>query len=194
MKKFITTLSLSAFIAISFSACGEQPKPNKKEEADFRCRIDGQLQPEWVCGNDTGVEGAYTAVASAPMSKMGRNFTQVEAIAQGRNALARTIEVKVKNKIEQFARSTGVGSSEVADKVSTQVSKQVANVTLSGSRMMKSRLVGNTLYVLVGVPEKSVNQTAKEAVKSSYKNDKALWQQFQAQKAQDSLDKEFPDN
>lgn len=191
MNKFITTLSLSALVAVTFSACGAQPAP--KEEADFRCKIDGQLQPEWVCGNEIMVEGAYTAVASAPMSQLGRNFTQTEAIAQGRNALARTIQTEVKNKVESFARSTGVGSSEVAEKVSTQVSKQVAKVSLSGSKMMKSRVVGNTLYVLVGVPEKSVNETAKKAVKTSFKNDEALWQQFQSKKALESLDQEFPE-
>lgn len=186
MKKFITTLSLSALVAASFSACSSEPKP----EADFRCRIDGMLQPEWVCGNDIAIEGTITAVGSAPMSQLGRGFTQNEAIAQGRTALAQQIEVTVKAKIEQFARSTGTASAEVAEKVSTQVAKQVAQVTLNGSKMLKSRLVGNTLYVLVGVPEKAINAS----VKSSYKNDEALWQQFQSQKALDSLDNEFPTN
>ena len=193
MKKFISTLSLSALVAVTFSACGAQPAP-QEEKADFRCRIDGQLQPEWVCGNDIMVEGAYTAVASAPMSALGMSFTKTEAVSQARNELARILEVQVKNKVEQFARSTGIGSAEVAEKVSTQVSKQVAKVTMSGSKMMKSRQVGNTLYVLVGVPEKPVNAAAKKAIKTSLKNDEALWQQFQSKKALDSLDQEFPEN
>ena len=33
----------------------------------------------------------------------------------------------------------------------------------------------------------------KEAVKSSYKNDEALWQQFQAKNALEGLEKEFPE-
>jgi len=184
-------LSLAAITAVSFSACGAAPAP-QKEEADFRCRIDGQLQPEWVCGNETMVEGALTAVGSAPMSKLGMNFTRNEAVNNARSELARQIQVQVKTKIEQFARSTGVGDAETADKVSTQVSKSVAKTTMSGSRMMKSRKVGNTLYTLVGVPEKTVNAAAKKQVKTSLHNDQALWQQFQSKKALDSLEAEFP--
>ena len=191
MNKFITTLSLAALVAVSFSACGAAPAP-KQEEADFRCRIDKVLQPEWVCGNETMVEGAMTAVGSAPMSALGMSFTKTEAVSQGRSELARQIQVQVKTKVEQFARSTGIGDKETAEKVSTQVSKQVAKVTMQGSKMMKSRQVGQSLYVLVGVPEKTVNAAAKKQVKTSLKNDAALWQQFQSKKALDSLESEFP--
>ena len=50
------------------------------------------------------------------------------------------------------------------------------------------------MYVLVVLDPASIanaKNAMKEAVKTSYKNDKALWQQFQAQKADQSLDKEI---
>jgi hypothetical protein len=37
-----------------------------------------------------------------------------------------------------------------------------------------------------------MNQEIKNQVKSSYKNDNALWQQFQAKNALEDLEKEFP--
>jgi hypothetical protein len=50
--------------------------------------------------------------------------------------------------------------------------------------------------MLVTVPAENVNKEVKkaykEAVDSSFKNDNALWQQFQSKQALESLDKEFP--
>ena len=48
------------------------------------------------------------------------------------------------------------------------------------------------MYVLVGIGENSMNKEVQNNVRSSYKNDDALWQQFQAKNALESLEKEFP--
>ena len=54
------------------------------------------------------------------------------------------------------------------------------------------------IYMLVTVPESSVNQEVKKAYKntvdSSFQNNNALWQQFQSKQALENLDKEFPSN
>lgn len=196
MKKTVGTIFLSTALAFTFSGCAQDPKPATKsaqEQADFRCRIDSILAPEWACGN-AGVEGAVTAVGSAPLSKLGQGFSRREAMANARSNLAQQIETLVKDKVTTFARSTGVGGDEVADKVSAQVSKQVAKVTLTGSKQMKywQNPANSDIYVLVGVSENSLNKEIKDQVKTSYKNDNALWQQFQAKKALDDLEKEFP--
>ena len=43
------------------------------------------------------------------------------------------------------------------------------------------------IVVLVGLSPDTVNQLAEQALKTSMKNDQALWQKFQAGKAQDEL-------
>jgi predicted small lipoprotein YifL len=192
MKK-ITSILLSSTLALTLIGCGaETPKP---EEADFRCRIDGSLAPEWTCGNSM-IADTITSVGSAPLSKLGQNFSRTEAMSNGRSNLALQIETLVKTKVEQFARSTGVGAAEVADKVSTQVSKNVAKVTLQGSKQMKfwQNPANQDIYVLVGLPEGNVNAAVKDQVKTSFKNDEALWQQFQSKNALESLEAEFPTN
>lgn len=195
MRKQLGTIILSTALALTFTACGDkQPEPQVEQEpGDFRCRIDSQLAPEWACGNAT-TEGSITAVGSAPLSKLGQGFSRREALANGRSNLAQQIQTLVKDKVTTFSRSTGVASAEVADKVSTQVSKQVAKVSLSGSKQIKFwQNPGNSdIYVLVGVSENEMNEEIKNKVKSSYKNDNALWQQFQAKNALEELDKEFP--
>ncbi|MEA3374059.1 MAG: LPP20 family lipoprotein [Campylobacterota bacterium] len=186
-------ISLSTALVLGLTGCSSKDTKLAEEEADFRCRIDNALAPEWACGNAM-TEGAITAVGSAPLSKAGQGFSRREALANGRSNLAQQIETLVKDKVETFARSTGVSADEVVDKVSTQVSKQVAKVTLKGSKQIKfwQQPTTKELYVLVGVPEGSVNEAAKESVKSSFKNDNALWQQFQSKQALESLEKEFP--
>ena len=116
----------------------------------------------------------------------------------GRSASAQQIQTQVKDKMEGFTRATGNGSAETVDKVTTAVTKQVAKVDLKGSKAIDMwNAPSGAIYMLVTVPEANVNKVVKNAVKSaasSYKNDNALWQQFQSKQALGSLDKEFPTN
>lgn len=190
MKHLIMSTTLAAALVLGFSACSD--KEPQAPEDDFKCRIDGSLAPEWACGN-APADGALTAVGTAPLSKLGQGFSRREAMANGRSNLAQQIETLVKDKVETFTRSTGVAEGEVADKVSTQVSKQVAKVGLQGSKQIKYWQNPSTqdIYVLMSVDESAVNQEIVRSVKSSFKNDDALWQQFQSKQALESLEAEF---
>jgi len=193
MKKHLFYATAVSLAALLLSGCGAEPKP---AEPTFECTIDNTRAPEWACGNYGDMPGMVVAVGTAKMSKMGPGFSRREAMANGRSNLAQQIQTLVKDKVETFARSTGAGADEVADKVSTQVSKQVAKVSLSGSKQLKywQHPANKDIYLLMGVSEKGINQNARDSIKSSYKNEAALWQQFQSEKAQASLDKEFPVN
>ncbi len=190
MKTLITTSIVISALLLGMSGCSD--KKTQAPEDNFKCRIDGSLAPEWACGN-ASESGALTAVGTAPLSKMGQGFSRREAMANGRSNLAQQIETLVKDKVETFTRSTGIADAEVADKVSTQVSKQVAKVTLQGSKQIKYWQNPSTedIFVLMSVDESAINQEAVRSVKSSFKNDDALWQQFQSKQALESLEKEF---
>ncbi len=184
-------LSLSTMAVLGLTGCGgadAEPKPVEQAA----CTVEGAEAPVWVCMPD--VEGSYSDVGSAALSAGGMSFSRRNALASARSSLAQQIETEVKDKVEDFTRGTGIGTDETVDKVSTQVTKQVAKVTLSGSKQMNfwQNPKTNTLYVLVAVPKSTVNESAKEAVKTSYKNDNALWQQFQSKNALEALEKEFP--
>lgn len=188
-------MRLMAISAVAVAAMLLGTGCSSKEELvvpDAECMIEGSEAPAWVCGGNT-MEGHYVAVGSAPLSSLGQGFSRREAMANARSNLAQQIQTDVKDKVETFARSTGVGGSEVADKVSTQVSKQVARVTLGGSKQLKYwEAPSKEIYLLVGVPVDQVNMNVKEGVRSSYRNDDALWQQFQSANALEALDREFP--
>jgi len=73
------------------------------------------------------------------------------------------------------------------------VTKQIAKVDLKGSKAVDMwQAPSGALYMLVTVPQENINAEVKKAVKSSFKNDNALWQQFQSKQALEQLDKEFP--
>jgi len=191
MIKKATAFAAAAVIATLISGCGgEQPKP-QQQEPDFRCHKEGVLAPKWTC--TPFVDGAVAEVGVAEKTAAGVGMQRRMALADARSNLAQQIETLVKDKVESFTRSTGIGQGETVDKVATAVSKQVAKVTLKGSKQVDAwESPSGTLYVLVAVPEQEVNAAAKRAVKTSFKNDEALWQQFQSKQALESLEKEFP--
>jgi len=190
MKIVSSAALLAVGLAVMTGCSSKQEAVMTNTNAE--CVIEGVEAPTWVCGGNE-LEGYYTAVGGAPSSKLGESFSRREALANGRSNLAQQIETTVKDKVATFAQSTGVGDSEVADKVSTQVSKQVAKVTLKGSKQMKYwQAPSKEIYLLVVVPESTVNEEVKKQVTSSYKNNDALWQQFQAKNAMAELEQEFP--
>jgi hypothetical protein len=193
MIKTITSMALAGLVAATITGCGGAA-PAPEETVDDRCRTSaGQLAPEWVCTQF--IEGAEYAAVGIGSSKM-ESMKRQKAVANARQNLAHQIETKVKSKVEDFMRSTGNGDSETIDAVTTSVTKQTAKVTLTGSRVIKQWAAKDgKLYVLVGVSpetEKQINKQAQETVKTSFKNDDALWQQFQSKNALDELEKEFP--
>jgi len=193
MIQTLTKLALLGMTATIIIGCGAK-KPEPKETAyvpSFECKQENVLAPKWTCIPD--VPNFYAGVGVAEKSVAGIAHMRRVALMNGRSDLAQQIQTQVKDKIEGFTRATGNGSAETVDKVSTAVTKQVAKVNLQGSKAIDMwNAPSGAIYMLITVPEATVNGEVKKAVKTSFKNDQALWQQFQSKQALESLDKEFP--
>ena len=149
--------------------------------------------PAWVL---VPPEGGICAVGSAKVGPAGMGFARTEATANARDEIARILNTRVKNMFKNFTETTGVGDDQTVDKVTTNVSKQLAKVDLSGSIVKKAHhdQANKELYVLVAVqPDvvKTVADTMKQAAITSFKNDKALWQKFQAKKGHEELESQI---
>ena len=193
MNKIVISSTLTALLALTFTGCGgEEPKPAEKPVAITECTIDHADAPKWACGIVNGYDDMYTATGTAKMSKAGAGFSRKNAMADGRSNLAQQIETEVKDKIERFARTTGIGANETVDTATTQVAKQVAHVTLNGSKQLAywQHPQNDDIYVLMGVTQDSVNNATNDAVHSSMGNKNALWQQFQAENALKGLEED----
>lgn len=166
------------------TACGD----TKQDVAD--CVFPdapGTAAPGWIC--DEPVEGVeVSAVGSAQKSGAGHDFMKTMASTSARVQLAQNMQVQVRNMVKQYIETTGAADSETVDKVMTSVTKQITNETLVGTKIYKTRTSpAGSLYVLVGMDEASMQKATQKAVKTSMKNERALWQQFKAQKSQDEL-------
>ncbi|QWV92380.1 LPP20 family lipoprotein [Geomonas oryzisoli] len=154
----------------------------------------GNGAPQWVL--DPGSVPGLNAVGSAAKSPGGIQFQRNEAMAGGRDELARMLSIKVKNSFKNFAEQTGVGDSQTFDKVTTSVSQQLAKQTLNGSKQ-KDLWIGadGTMYILVALDPKSVADAAKQMAVTSLNNEHALYQKEEAKKAfkqlEEDVDKEF---
>jgi len=186
MKKTLIAMGLGLSV-LTFTGCmGGQPQKSNT----FECKIDGATAPQWVCA-PTDMEGGIAAMGSAqPNAAHDLQFQREEAMAAARDALARRISVKVKNMFKQFKSTTGTGDNQTFDKATESVSKQVASQVLNGSKLLNTWISPKgTMFVLVGIPDQEqVKQEVKNAVKSSFKNDNALYQKFLSKKSQEELD------
>jgi len=184
----LQTIAFLGSLTLLISGCSNEPQPEKKHT--FACKQEGVIAPKWTCLPK--VDGTYASVGIAQKSAAGMAHMRRVALANARAELAQQIETEVKDKVELFTRSTGVAKDETVDKVTTSVSKQVAKVNLSGSNAVDSwNTPSGTLFLLVTVDKNSVNKQIQKNLQSSYKNDNALWQQFQSQQALQNLEKEF---
>ncbi len=188
--KYLSTGAVLAFGAL-LSGCASSPQvatvvpdctfPDAPEVA----------APNWIC--DAPVEGVeVSAVGSFRKTKAGVQFQKTQATANGRNQLAANMKVHVKQLVKNYTEVTGVGDDETVDTVSSDVSKQITKETLFGTKVFRTRVSPNgTMYVLVGMDSSGAAANAQAALMTSYKNKKAMWQRFMADKAHNELEDEI---
>jgi hypothetical protein len=173
-------------VALMLSACGSDEVKEDKPNCVFP-DAPSDSAPGWIC--DEPVEGvAVSAVGVADKSAAGYSFMKNMAQTDARVQLAQSMKVHVQNMVKQYAETTGAADSETVDKVNTSVTKQITDESLVGTKIYKTRTSPNgALYVLLGMDASMAAAATENALKTSMNNDKALWQQFKAQKGQDEL-------
>jgi hypothetical protein len=179
MKKILSSIGIVAVML--FSGCSSSSTPEPK--------VFNEEVPEWVYGKYPKDNYIY-GVGSSKFRKGMFNLTRTEAMNNARVDLSSTIKTKVKSKIENFVRTTGTGDNETIDKVFTNVSKTISKNTLTGSELQSVWKTNDTFFVLLRISKDNVDNIVDSSMKSSFKNDYSLWQEFKAKQALDSLDKE----
>lgn len=184
MSKKLNMILISA-VVMSIAACSTPPKKEAVAECVFP--NSDKAAPLWVC--DGPVDGvAVSAMGSFPKSAAGTDFMKQQAATSARVKLAQQMKVHVQNSIKQYAETTGAGDKETVDQVYTATTKQITDETLVGTKTVRSAQgPDGAMYVLIGLDEATAQRLTESALKTSMNNEKALWQKFQAGKAQDEL-------
>lgn len=195
-KNLIKSVALAALTLTLFTACSTTETglvPAQDAKVDLRCIQDGVLAPEFTC--DQVSSGTITALGIAKMNAGNdKSFQRTEAMSAARDSLARQIEVKVSNLFKQYKGTTGTGDTSTFDKTTSDVSKQLASQTLVGSKQVGRSWrhpITKELFILVGVKTAHVKIQMDSTVKTSFKNDLAMYQKFLAQQASGELDREL---
>ena len=185
MKNGLFTMSAVALAAL-LTACGGEEVKQAAPDCVFPDAPETPA-PGWIC--DEPVDGVeVSAVGVAEKSAAGHSFMKNMAATDARVQLAQSMKVHVQNMVKQYAETTGAADSETVDKVNTSVTKQITDESLVGTKIFKTRTSPNgALYVLLGMDASIAAAATENALKTSMNNDKALWQQFKAQKGQDEL-------
>ncbi len=184
MKKRVSSLVLTTLVLLGLSACSSKEESITLKKLESECTVLGESAPSWVCGAYEE-ESRYVAVGSAPMSKLGHNFSRNEALLNARTNLVNQIELQIKNKAESYMRSTGLKENEMVEKVVTQVTKQTANMTLKNSKQISYWQSGkdNTIYLLVAIDKNSINEQIDTEIKDIVDNE------IQIKNSEDALNK-----
>ena len=193
MKKLAVVFS-SVLIPFVLISCSSTPdKKLAKSQVVHDCVFPNTevAAPGWVC--DEPVKGvAISAVGVAEATKGGISYQKDLAIADARGRLAEQMKVQVGKMVKKYVGTTGVLKSETLDAAASSTIKTVTSESLVGSRIYKMRTgPKGRLFVLVGLDPENKVRVAQEAVKTSMKNDNALWQQFKSKQSFDEMAKEI---
>ena len=191
MKNTFVSISAVALIAATLVGCGgETPKPAEPAVSavtTFGCKQENVPAPKWTC--IPMIDGAYAGVGISEKSGAGMAHMRKVAQMNGRSDLAQQIKVQIKSRMKGFTQTTGAQDSETVDRMTQAVDDQMAQVDLSRSKAIDYwEAPSGNIYLLMTVPEDYINEKVKETAKTSFKNENALWQQFQASKAFDAMD------
>ena len=166
--------------------CGKKVKKidNERYEDEF------EHAPDWVIAEKKGVD--LSAVGSAHIGKGGIQFARTEALSNARSELARQVSVKVRGLVNTFAQQAGAGDQQTLDAYSKQVSKQVTDEILAGSRETDMWISpSEDIYVLAVLKKEDVKASVRRQIMSGSGQNDARMQMLRARDANDELDAEI---
>lgn len=175
MKKLIV-IALLIPLAFMLVNCGGKPKAKMNDI------------PEWYLNPPTAEDAIYEAGDAA---KQSMGLAKEAADARARDAISRTIEVKVSNMLKNFMQESGIGEDAEALEFTSSVSKQVSNNVLHGARIVKREMkTEGSTYHAYSLAEYNLNSLIQETLNAA-KKQKALYNEAKANLSFDELEKEI---
>ena len=196
MKKFIVLFC--GLVILTISSCG--PKPGTPESAlvirkDQIEKTEKKVEktvdsiPKW-CLNPPMSDYALSACGSGESANM--NMARNRAILDAKRQLADSIDSEISSRMEDFLKSTGMGSNEQVKQASEIITKNTTiQAKLIGYKQTKTDAVSMDgkyqFYVLIEYPVGDANK----ALLNQIKQDDVLSTQKDADKAMAELEAEI---
>lgn len=167
-------------VLMTFAGCANQPETRN---------VLNNL-PQWY-QEPTSLGDKYAASGSAKPNKAGDiELQRIEAAAVARAELARQMELRVKDMYKRATQELGIGEDQTIDHAVQYATKQIADVTLKNSQQKKLFIDNETgvLYTLIVLDSSIVDRQLKSSIRTSLKNEEAMWQKFQATRMWEELE------
>ncbi|RKY57426.1 MAG: hypothetical protein DRP96_09990 [Candidatus Neomarinimicrobiota bacterium] len=175
MKKLIVIALLVPMVFMLMN-CGGKPKAKMNNI------------PEWYLNPPKAEDAIYEAGDAA---KQSMGLAKEAADARARDAISRTIEVKVSNMLKNFMQESGIGEDAEALEFTSSVSKQVSNNVLRGARIVKREMkTEGSMYHAYSLAEYNLNSLIQETLNEA-KKQKALYNEAKANLSFEDLEKEI---
>jgi hypothetical protein len=188
-----TLVLVLSFLAVGMLFTGCFGGKKQAEPATQDMYVDPELvgAPKWI--RMPYIEGSIADVG-AEKRNAGSDFSyqRNQAISDGTMNLSRQIERKAKSMIKRFKSATGTGTDATFDSASEEVSKDLANQTIHGVKVKDTWISqSGTLYVWVYIDTESIVNEMEKQIKTSFKNEQAMQQQFMLHKKSNELEDEL---
>lgn len=187
MKKVLTLAA-----AIALSACASnQPAPVAPSNTGPIAHSANDVAPDWVF-----MPKSNKGLASSACVNWSGSMTvdRAQAIAAARADLAQQIQVKASVLDKLYSRKTTSGDSEHVGGTFEQVSQQISNETLAGSKpeQISFATIDSKKYLCALVVLENTREVFDTLVDGSNRtldpmSTEALYEEFKAQKAMDEL-------
>ena len=194
-SKTVRNISIALSVAALASCASNPPQP-----AAPQSNI-----PDWILNPviENGIADTQCVIAHPGFNM---SILKTKATALARAELAKQINIKVKAMDKSFQRLTETANGPSQGGSFESVSKQVANQTMSGSRVIKQNYVNlppdnkSNYCVMVGLSPEQSKAMFEQLVQQSNttnlspRNEAVLYERFLAEKAQKELEEFASDN
>ena len=141
--------------------------------------------PDWYL-NPPKYEGLFVGVGDALRPQM--SLSKKVATNRARVEISEAVATEVKSVLKDYMQASGIGSEASALEFTESVSKSLVNTTLKGCTIEKTEIFKDRVFVMVTYDANKAREEAKAAARSEAKKEEALYNEFKARQAFDSLD------
>lgn len=175
-------LVLAGVVAVVVASCAST-KGGSPEKANPKGIPSFYLNPPQSKDTIYGVGEAHLSTLT---------LSRTTALSRARDDVARQVQTAVKNAVTDYAQQSGEGKNQQTVQFVETISRQVANVTLSGVRTDRIEVADDgTVYALVSYPVANVLQAAQTEFQ---RNEASAFAEFKADQALKQLNAEIENN
>ncbi|MDD2791354.1 MAG: hypothetical protein PHU40_11925 [Sulfurimonas sp.] len=191
IHKNIFYFAASAVLLALFGGCSSISAPAAAAtQVQSECMQEGISVSPWICKPE--VADAYASVGIAKIAGADKAQAIKMAIDDGRIQISKQIQAQVREKLDNFSRtSQGIDKEKVDELYTSILSKIQAGELQVEQKLQSCTMPSGKVYIHVIASKPSFNTALKNAVNVSYKNDTVLWMSLNSKQAIATLEKEF---